>query len=70
MLRTGDVLVWLTVTFRHPATNPVDSRYSISVCRTESMETAKAGGQFGGWDSRPALLFASQEMPGKLHKTG
>lgn len=34
------------------------------------METAKAGGQFGGWDSRPALLFASQEMPGKLHKTG
>lgn len=70
MLRTGDVLVCLTVTSRHPATNPVDSRYSISVCRAKSMETAKAGDQFGGWHSRPALLFASWEMPGKLHKTG
>lgn len=44
MLRTGDVLVCATVISRKPATNPVNSRYSISGGRREGGRDAKAGG--------------------------
>lgn len=69
VLRTCDVLVCL---LSHPDSlqQTLYSRYPISVCGKESVETAEAGGQPGGWDSRPALLFATWEMPSKLHKTG
>lgn len=71
MLRTGDVLVCVTVISRQPATNPVNSRYSISVCGgwgrgEEEMLRLRV---MGGRDSRPVLQFASWEALGKLHRT-
>jgi hypothetical protein len=46
VLRTGDVLICITVIYRQPAKNPADSRCSISV-RKERTETTKAGSHGG-----------------------
>lgn len=69
MLRTGDVLICITVIYRQPAKNPADSRCSISVCGKKEQKPPRPGVTVGR-DSRPALLFASWEALDKPHRTG